>query len=377
METVVALFGVQPLRIGGVEFFTRELALALAERGWRLVAVFGGPPPPRVAEYLTLPNLTVEVVPSLEFSNLRSLPAVGRILRRYRPLIFHYQFVDFIGPYPWLAKLHAVDRIFFTAQGSNPAGFEPRRAAWWKRLVARLINLPLDKVFCISEYVRETLVTVNLLPTSCFQRIYNAIPIPHASRIGTSGAAFRARFGIPPGKKLIAQVSWIIPEKGVADVLEAARIVLSANPQVHFVLVGSGDSIDTFRRQAAEAGIGDSVTFTGLLENPMEDGVYDAADVFCLASRWQEAFGWVLAEAMSFRKPVVATRVGAIPEIVRHGETGLLVPSRNPAQLAAAMLELLDHPRLPAMGEAARQEVEQRFDLHHMVRDLVHEYGIA
>jgi glycosyltransferase involved in cell wall biosynthesis len=379
METVALLLGVQPIRIGGVECFTRELALQLASHGWRLVAIFGGPPTPKVAEFLALPNLSIEVVSSLEFSNLRSLPAVRRILRKYRPRIFHFLFLDFIGPYPWLAKLHSVDRIFFTAQGSNPSDYLPRRSALWKRIASRLINFPLDRAFCVSDYVRQCLVTQNLLPARRFQRIYNAIPLPtlHPQQDAAAAASFRSRFHIPPGRQLVVQVSWIIPEKGIADLIDAAKIVLHRHPRVHFAFVGSGDSIEHFRARVAELGIADSVTFTGLLENPMSEGVFPAADVFCLASRWQEAFGWVIAEAMSFRKPVVATRVGGIVEIIRHGETGFLVPPQDPAALAEAILQLLDHPRRLEMGEAARRDVEQRFDLRHTVRELIEAYAIG
>jgi len=69
METVVFLFGVQPIRIGGTEFFTREAALQLAARGWRTVAIFSGPPSDAVREYLALPNLTLEAVPGLEYDS--------------------------------------------------------------------------------------------------------------------------------------------------------------------------------------------------------------------------------------------------------------------------------------------------------------------
>jgi glycosyltransferase involved in cell wall biosynthesis len=377
METVALLFGVQPLRIGGVEFFTHELACQLAEHGWRLVAIFGGPPTPKVAQFLDLPNLDIEVVPSLEFSNLHSIPPVWRILRKYRPNILHFHFLDFIGPYPWLAKLLSVDHIYFTSHGSNPSDYVPRRATLWKRLAARLINFPLHRVFCVSDYVRQTAVTLDLLPADRFLRIYNGIPIPDISPVDNSALLFRSRFGIPPNKQLVVQVSWIIPEKGVQDVLEAARLVLDQNPHIHFALVGSGNWLDRYRAKATELGIASSVTFTGLMENPMNEGVFSAADIFCLASRWQEAFGWVLTEAMSFEKPAVATSVGGIVEIVKDGETGFLVPPADPPQLANAILKLLAHPQRRQMGLAARREVEQRFDLRRRVHELVAAYGIA
>ena len=227
--------------------------------------------------------------------------------------------------------------------------------------------------------MRRCLVTQNLLPAERFQRIYNAIPLPTLQPRADADAAaqFRSRFGIPPDKQLVVQVSWIIPEKGIADMLDAAKLVLERNARAHFAFVGNGDWLDRYRAKANELGIASSVTFTGLMENPMAEGVFPAADIFCLASRWQEAFGWVLTEAMGFEKPVVATRVGGIVEIVRDGETGFLVPPENPPQLADAILRLLDHPQRRQMGEAARREVEQRFDLRQVVKELVQAYGIV
>jgi glycosyltransferase involved in cell wall biosynthesis len=159
--------------------------------------------------------------------------------------------------------------------------------------------------------------------------------------------------------------------------IEAARLVVDRNPNAHFAFVGSGDWLDRYRAKAAQLGIASSVTFTGLMENPMSEGVFPAADVFCLASRWQEAFGWSLAEAMSFAVPVVSTRVGGIVEIVKDGETGFLVPPADPPQLADAIQKLLNHPQRRHMGQAARREVEQRFELSTCVHELIHAYGVA
>jgi glycosyltransferase involved in cell wall biosynthesis len=124
-------------------------------------------------------------------------------------------------------------------------------------------------------------------------------------------------------------------------------------------------------------GIANSITWTGLLENPMEDGVYAATDIFCLASQWQEAFGWVLAEAMAFEKPAVATRVGGIPEVVEDGVTGLLAPAGDSQVLAGQLLRLLENAGLRRqMGLAGRQAVERKFNLSRNVAELLTYYRL-
>lgn len=373
MEKVVSLFGVQPIRIGGVEVFTRELTRQLASKGARHVAIFGGKPIEAVARYLDLPNLSIEVVPTLEASLWQSLGPVDVILRRHRPDTLHIHFVDFLGPLVWLARLRGVRRIYFTAHGSHPPDHVPRRAVMWKRFAARAINWPLTGVFCVSEYTRRAFTTVDFISRDRVHLLYDAIELPDLPQ----QTDFRRRFGIPEEKDLVVQVSWIIPEKGVPDLLDAAKLVIEKRPGTHFAIVGDGEYLEGYRQRTRELGLAGSVTFTGMLENPMRDGVYAAADVFCLASRWQEAFGWVIAEAMSFEKPVVATNVGGIPEVVEDGKTGTLSPPGNPARLADSLLRLLGDLELRRrFGRAARERVESNFELRSNIGKLVKHYAI-
>jgi glycosyltransferase involved in cell wall biosynthesis len=374
--TVAAVFGVNPLRVGGVEVYARELARQLGERGARLVAVFSALPAGRVAEFLRAPNLSVEAAPGLEQGG--GARGLAGILARHRPRILHAQFVGFVGPLPWLAKGYGVRQVFFTAQSSFPAGFRARRAPAWKRLAVRAINAPVERVFCISEFARDALARLEVLPAERFEVLYNAVVPPDLSCAAALGAKFRQRFSIPAECELVTQVSWIIPEKGIGQLLEAAAAVLRERPGTHFAIVGRGAAEAEFRSKAEALGIGGKVTWTGMLENPMEEGVYAATDVFCLASQWQEAFGWVLAEAMAFEKPAVATAVGGIPEVVEEGVTGLLVrPPEDSAALARQLLRLLADPQARReMGAAGRRRVEQKFHLERNVAQLVAHYEL-
>jgi glycosyltransferase involved in cell wall biosynthesis len=117
-------------------------------------------------------------------------------------------------------------------------------------------------------------------------------------------------------------------------------------------------------------------TWTGLLHNPIAEGLYAAADVVCQVSRWEEAFGWVIAEAMAAGRPLVATRVGGIPELVTDGESGFLVAPRAPAQIAQRLVQLLEDSALRTrMGAAGRLAAERKFDLTRNLNTLMHAYG--
>src|SRR5256886_16539959 len=110
-------------------------------------------------------------------------------------------------------------------------------------------------------------------------------------------------------------------------------------------------------------GLEDHVTWTGMIEDPFGEGVFDAADVVCQLSRWEEVFGWMIAEAMAHAKPVVATRVGGIPELIVDGASGFLVDRGDVKSMSQRVLELLSgSPTRSRMGNAARQTVQAKFN---------------
>ncbi len=358
-----------------MEIFVRELARQLEPFGTRVVAVFTKKPEGDVAEFLTAPNLVVEAMPELDLSERASIGPLRRLLAKYRPEILHLNFVGFVGPLPWIARLGGVRKVYFTAHGSNAQGTHALRARAWKRWLVRCINAPLRRVFCVSKYSRQFLVDLDVLPEDRFQVLYNGIPTPDVSNAAELGQRFRERFGIPQDKPLVTQVSWIIAEKGIPQFLDAARQVLAERPEIHFAIVGNGAQADEYQRLAHDLGIGESVTWTGLLQNPIRDGVFAATDIFCLASQWQEAFGMVLAEAMAFEKPAVGSSIGGIPEVIEDGVTGLLNAPKDTAQLARNLLRLLNDPELRRrMGLAGRRTVEEKFQLEKIVAEVVRQY---
>jgi len=176
---------------------------------------------------------------------------------------------------------------------------------------------------------------------------------------------------------LVIQISWIIPEKGIPQLLEVARRTVASDEGVHFIIVGEGPYRDQYVKQTNEMGLDDSVTWTGLVMDPFGEGVYDAADVVCQFSRWEELFGWMIAEAMAYQKPVVATRAGGIPELVADGESGYLVDRDNSAEMAEKLLRLLGDSELrQRMGEEGSRIVHSRFNLRQNVGQLLNSYGI-
>jgi len=331
-----------------------------------------------VRHYLDLPNVSIEVIRNAVEPNPQAFRDLSRILWRYRPRIFHMQLVGFLGFYPWLARLISAKKIFFTDQGSHPSDYVPHRAAIWKRVAVRMINFPLSKVICVSNYNYNCFTTRDVLPAERFEVIYNSADFSRLGQGQERRSRFRAKYGIPEDRAVIVQVSWIIPEKGITDLLEAMRLVLKKNQNAHLVLAGEGSYRTEYMAMAKDLGLSDHVTWTGLVTDPFSEGVYDAADVVCQVSRWQEAFGQTIAEAMACSKPVIGTRVGGIPELIQDGESGYLVNARDIEAVAEKILLLLNSRELrDRMGERCYSVAKARFDLTKNVKRVLELYGIA
>jgi glycosyltransferase involved in cell wall biosynthesis len=169
----------------------------------------------------------------------------------------------------------------------------------------------------------------------------------------------------------------MIEEKGIPALLEAARILARQNAKVHFVLVGEGEQRARFMDDAAKMGLTESITWTGLIEDPFGAGVYDVADIICQLSQWEELFGWMIAEGMAYGKPIIATRVGGIPELVCDGVSGFLVERDDTVDAAKKLLRLIQEPELRhKMGAIGRNLVAEKFDLKTNVAQLLDLYNL-
>jgi glycosyltransferase involved in cell wall biosynthesis len=154
--------------------------------------------------------------------------------------------------------------------------------------------------------------------------------------------------------------------KGLGALISSAPSILATLPEVRFVVVGADANQNRMQDLCRHLGVFESFEFRGLLPNEDLRRLYRQASVFVLPSR-VEAFGLALLEAMASETPVVATRVGGIPELIEHDNSGLLIEPEQPDELAAAVLRVLTDRDLAAcLGEAGRH-VAQRFGVAQML----------
>jgi len=191
---------------------------------------------------------------------------------------------------------------------------------------------------------------------------------PHRS--SQDVAVLRTVLGIPPDAFLIGVVARLEPEKGHRYLLEAMPAIVNAVPNAWLLLVGEGSQTDALRAQASSLPLaaGQGVVIAGFQTDI--EAVTQALDVAVLPSL-REAQGLALLEAMAARRPVVASAVGGIPETIRDGMHGLLVPPADPAALAAAVIRLARDAELrDRLAASGRRRVEERFSVTASVRQV-------
>jgi glycosyltransferase involved in cell wall biosynthesis len=177
-----------------------------------------------------------------------------------------------------------------------------------------------------------------------------------------------ADMGVPDGALVAGIVARLRPVKDHESLIRAAALLRPRWPALHLVLVGEGPSQPELEALARALGVHDVVHFAGHREQqPNPNDLFDVA-VLCSL---QEGFPNAVVEAMAAARPVVATSVGGASDAVEHGETGLLVPPRQPAQLAAALETLLDDPALRArMGAAGQRRARERYHASSVIPRL-------
>jgi glycosyltransferase involved in cell wall biosynthesis len=175
----------------------------------------------------------------------------------------------------------------------------------------------------------------------------------------------REEYGMPEGAQIAGVVARLEHEKGHPTLLDAWPRVLRRVPNAWLLVVGEGSRRAELEAQAAALGIAERVVFTGRRDDV--PAVTAALDIAVLPS-YREAQGLTILEAMALSRPVVATAVGGIPEMIENGRTGLLVPSHDPEALAAAIIRLFtDHAYADMLAKGGHDLVHERFCVELMV----------
>lgn len=251
------------------------------------------------------------------------------------------------------------------------------RSLWSKTpyLITRRVNNPIGNHWWAHQaYRRARCVAAVATPVAAIVRKYDPtirVRVVHSgsSSLSVDRERVTAIKGVYPNKFLICHVGALDNEqKGQQYIIDAASVLQGSHPDIHFLLVGGGDDEATLK--AAADGL-PNLSFTGFVDNV---GDYlAAADIFILPSN-KEGIGSILFDAMEQRLPIVASRVGGVPEIVQHEENGLLIDPRSTAQLIDAILRLYGDPKLRRALGARGAEIAGSFTADAMCRKYLDLY---
>jgi glycosyltransferase involved in cell wall biosynthesis len=347
---------------GGVGRHVSDLSAGLASVGHEVLtcgpAPLGGTPTSQRHAPLQLRRA---VSPR---TDARALRAFGSILRAVRPDIVHAHSSK-AGAVARLARTAHRVPVIYTPHGYAFAGFferEPERIAY--RSVERLLSPLASRVVCVCE--AEAALARSVGPAERVRVVYNGVQPAGCGEIDPAMARLRA------DGPLIATVTQLRPGKGLETLIDATPRLLGRQPRAQIAIWGDGPEQDALRSRSQSLGVAHAVHFLGATTDPLS--VLRGADLFVLPS-WAEAFPYVMLEAMSVARPIVASDVGGLREGLGDGDVGRLVPVREPHALADALGDLLgDSVRSAALGDAARRRVEQRFTVANMVQGVAHVY---
>lgn len=316
----------------------------------------------RGVEPIIVPELGRSIHP------LRDLVTVWklvRLLRQHKPDIVHTHTMKagFVGRIA--ARLAGVPVIFHTAHGLSFQGY------WGKRVTQLFINLERiaawsgDRLVTLTESLRDELVNVYHV-----SRAEKTVVLPLGLDLGRfaetprRAGTFRASYSIPDDAPLVAVVGRLVPIKNHDLFLRAALRLHEMRPDARLMIIGDGELREGLEAQVDALGLRQSVIFTGWIKDLAP--VYSDLDAVVISSL-NEGTPVSLIEAMAAGCPVVSTAVGGVPDLLKGGQLGLLVPSRDETALADAMLRVIEHP---PDTEETRQTILARYHIDRLVREL-------
>lgn len=343
VETGMHLYG------GALQVY--YLLRGLAAAGWRSVLVCSEGS--AIAQAAAAFVHRVYAVPMHGDLDLKFIGRLRGIVRAEAPDLIHLHSrrgADVLGGIA--ARLEKIP-VVLSRRVDNP------EARWAARIKYRLF----DRVVTISQGIREVLLAEGVPPEKVMC-VHSAVDTERF-RPGGDRAWFDRTFGLAPGDKAIGVVAQLIPRKGHRYLLGAAPRILESCPEARFLLFGKGPLEEELRAQIAAAGLQEQVRLAGFRDDL--DRVLPCLDLVVHPAE-MEGLGVSLLQAAAAGVPLIGTAAGGIPEIVRDGQSGLLVPPKDEAALAAAVLTLLRDPeRARELGREGRRLAEDCFSITAMV----------
>jgi len=341
---------------GGAERVATTLAARLdGERFERILCATRGIAAPGLVEEARRAGATVVTLGRRATLDLGAWRPLLRLLRRRPVDIVH---AHMFGSNVWGTLLGRLLRTPVVIAHEHTWSYQgqPLRRLIDRELIARLASV----FVAVSHETRQRMIETEGIDPSRIRVIHNGI-----APLAATGKNVRSELGLPSGAPVIGTVAVLRAQKALQVLLEATATLRSRLPGLQLLVVGDGPERAALERRAGELGLDGGVRFLGTRTDVPD--VLRALDVAVVSSDY-EGLPLSVLEYMAAGLPVVATRVGGVPEVVEHGTTGLLVERRDPAALAGAVLSLLRDPeRRARMGLAGRERQRRAFSIEAFV----------
>lgn len=372
-QTLDILFVITKANWGGAQRYLYDLATALQAEGRTVAVAYGAPG--LLAERLELAGIRTMRIPSMgrdvrAWRDLRSLFALVSLLRKERPRVLHLNSSKAGGIGALAGRLAGVPLVAFTAHGwawNEDRSFLARIAI---RALAWLTVMLAHKTICVSESMRRDGAWMPF-SSSRFTVVHNGLRPPDLLE---RGAARKALMSGDASGQWIGMISELHPTKRVADAILAFALLSKQHADARLVVMGDGEKRKELAALIEERGLTERVFLLGFVDEAARH--LRAFDAFLHASK-SESFGYAVAEAGLAGLPVVATKVGAIPELVEDGASGTLVPLGDIERMAGALADYLAAPeRAKAHGERLRVRMLRDFSVERMAEGTLRAYGL-
>ena len=313
---------------------------------------------------IALPSMVRSIRPVKDF---KALITLVRLIFKEKPNIVHTHSSKggILGRLA--AKITRVPHIIHTPHGHVFYGhfgpFASKVFLWVEKIFTRFT----DRLVALTDGEKDDYINLSVCPPEKLLKIHSGVDVTKFMHANGNRVEKRRSLGLDQNEAVIGFVGWLLPIKGPDYLLKAMDEVWRGHPEASLVLVGKGDMDVDLRAEALRKNVNGKIKFLGWREDI--DEIMPLFDMLVLPSL-NEGMGRVLVEAMAAGKPVVASRVGGIPDLVRHGETGYLVPPADEKALANGIKKLLDDPaKAKQMGLRGRERCRQ-FSLEAMIEKL-------
>ncbi|MCS6316246.1 MAG: glycosyltransferase [Nitrospira sp.] len=322
----------------------------------------------RLAEELRKLPLSVSVIPETHHAPIAIANRLAKTFRHIGPDIVHtHKYKDSILG-ATVARYVGVPHIVRVVHGMPEpfSGLRNLRMLLYTMVDRFVTRRLIDRVVAVSSDIEKQLIQI--YGANHVVRIHNGIDL-EAVQVSTPRTQKRREWRVDDKVILIGTVGRLVPVKGHAVLLEALRVLRESNRNVMLLVVGDGPLRGQLESEVARLGLGEAVIFAGH-HSPAYDFI-NMMDVFVLPSL-HEGIPMVLLEALALQRPVVATRVGGIPEVIAHGETGLLAEPADALSLARFIQQLIEDQAMAVrIGKAGRTRVEEEFNAQIMAEKTV------